>query len=59
MTKIENIYQRESYQSQVGVGCIELEVDELVDICFGLRMEVLFQRRLHFLKTKKKRKKTQ
>ena len=39
---------KESYQREEGVGCTELQVDELVDISFGLRVEVLINHRLHF-----------
>lgn len=37
-----------SYQREVSVGCIELQVDEFVDVSLSLRVEVLFDHRLHF-----------
>ena len=39
---------KKSYQREVGVGCTELQVDELVDISFRLHVEVLLNHRLHF-----------
>lgn len=44
---------QKAHQSKVGVGCIELEIDEFVEVSFSLRMEVLFHHGLHFYKRQK------
>lgn len=53
MTEQAVDYGYRSYQSQVGVGGFELDVDQLVDVIFTLCMQVLSHRGLHFYNTGK------
>lgn len=48
LQKYSHAGKDKQYQSEVGIGRRELDVDEFVDVCFGLQMEVLFHHRLHF-----------
>lgn len=50
---IDNDRYKRNYQRQVGVRRTELDVDEFVDVYFGLLVEVLIHHGLHFCKTGK------